>query len=325
MTFTVSYVGSRGLRLPTFVDSNLPPPDTTATYSFQDFSGKTGAFTVPFFSGNVPRPNPNVGVVLMGRSVINSWYHSLVLQLRRKMSHGFSFDTNFTWAQARDNGQTPGVYGTFAGTDTPLNPYDLKSENGLSDLDIRRRFIFTTYWEMPFGNWTQNDTMKKVVGGWKLSSIWRVQDGRPVTAFMDSFPGNCAFDGGLTCGLVNNFGASDVGRAPFFARNARFTTPTLFTTDLRIGRDFKVSERVSMEFLWEAFNLFNRTNVTGVDNDAFFLNAPTTAPDLSCLAPAGATNFEGCVVPRSRFLGVQSTGNTLYTARQMQFGAKIRF
>jgi len=40
-------------------------------------------------------------------------------------------------------------------------------------VDIRRRFIFTMYWEMPFANWTQNDTMKRVVRGWTLSSIWR--------------------------------------------------------------------------------------------------------------------------------------------------------
>jgi len=324
MTFTASYVGSRGLRLPTFVDGNLPPPDETAAYNIMDSAGNTtGTFTVPFFSGHVPRPNPNVGIVLTGRSVINSWYHSLVLRLNRKMSHGFSFDTNFTWAQARDDGQTPGVYGTFAGNDYPLNPYDLNSEYGLSDLDIRRRFIFTTYWEMPFANWTQNDTMKRAVGGWKLSSIWRVQDGRPLTAEMDSSPYCPSGDGGLTCGAVSGYGSAANGRAAFFPRNAVFTTPGLFTTDLRLGRVFKVNERVSAEFLWEAFNLFNRTNVTGVDNDAFYLDGPG---QYGCpLTLAGATKYEGCVAPRAAFGGVQSTGNTLYTARQMQFGAKIRF
>jgi len=328
MSFTISYVGSRGLRLPTFVDGNLPPPDTTATYNFTDFSGKTGTFTVPFFSGNAPRPNPNVGIVLTGESVVNSWYHSMVLRLRRKMTHGFSFDTNFTWSQARDDGQTPGVYGTFAGTDYPLNPYDIQSEYGLSDLDLRRRFIFTTYWEMPFANWTQNDTMKRVVGGWKLSSIWRVQDGRPVTANMDSSPFcpyiSGAYDGGLTCGAVSSYGGATTGRAAFFARNAEFTTPGLFTTDLRLGREFKVSERTSVEFLWEAFNLFNRTNVAAVDNDAFYLNGPGQF-GCSATPPPGAANYGGCLAPRSAFLGVQSTGNTLYTARQMQFGLKVHF
>jgi hypothetical protein len=317
MGLTISYVGSRGNRLPTFVDANLPPPDTTATYHFTDLSGATGTVTVPFFSGKVPRPNPGVGVVLMGRSVLNSWYHSMVVRLRRKMSHGLSFDTNFTWAKAIDNGQVAGVNGTFAGTDSPLNPFNLKSEYGLSDLDLRRRFIFTMVWEMPFEHWTQNDALKHVVGGWRLSSIWRVQDGRPITAQMDSFPGACSSfgggtgDGGLTCGLVNNFGGSDVGRVPFFARNSRFTTPALFTADLRIDRRFKLTERASMDFLWESFNLFNRTNVFGVNNDAFDL--------------AGCPGFAGCLTPHTGFLAVNSTGNTLYGARQMQFGFKFSF
>jgi hypothetical protein len=323
MSFTVSYIGSRGNRLPTFLDANLPPPDTTASYQFTDFSGKTGLFTVPFFSGNVPRPNSNVGVILMGKSVINSWYHALVVQLRRKMTHGLSFDTNFTWAQARDNGQPAGSSGTFAGTDEPVNPFNLKSDYGLSDLDIRRRFIFTMYWEMPFANWTQNDTMKRVVGGWALSSIWRVQDGQPVTAIMDSTP-SCAFDGGLTCGLVSNFGSADNGRVPFIERNSLYTMPYIFTTDLRVGRRFKITERASVEFLWEAFNLFNRTNVFGVDNDAFFLNSPTGATG-NCPTPGGATNFQGCVTPRSAFLSPNATSSDLYGARQMQFGARFRF
>lgn len=318
MSLTISYVGSRGNRLPTFLDANLPPPDTTATYQVTDFSGKTSVITVPFFSGNLPRPNPNVGVVLMGKSVLNSWYHSLVVRLRRKMSHGLSFDTNFTWSQARDNGQVAGVNGTFAGTDTPLNPYGLNAEYGLSDLDIRRRFIFTIYWEMPFASWTQNETMKHVIGGWRLSSIWRVQDGRPVTAFMDDYPSCNSGDGGPTCGLVSSFGTADVGRAPSIARNSLYTTPSLFTTDLRIDRQFKLGERASLELLWEAFNLFNRTNVVEVDNDAYNF-------DSGCNAPAGAKNFQGCLTPRSTFLGVVSTGNTLYTARQMQFGIKLRF
>ena len=323
ISLTVSYIGSRGEHLPTFVDANLPPPDTTASYQFTNFSGKTTLENIPFFSGAVPRPNPNVGVILMGKSAVNSWYHGLVVQLRRKMSHGLSFDTNFTWSQARDNGQPAGNSGTFAGTDEPVNPFNLKSDYGLSDLDIRHRFIFTTYWEMPFGSWTKNDALKHVVEGWNLSSIWRVQDGQPVTALMDSFPG-CAFDGGLTCGLVSNFGGSDNGRVPFIERNSLFTMPYLFTTDLRVGRRFKVTERASVEFLWEAFNLFNRTNVFGVDNDAFFLNSPTGAAG-NCPTPAAATNFQGCVVPRSAFLGTNATSSDLYGARQMQFAAKIRF
>jgi len=319
LSLTVSYVGSRGNRLPTFLDANLPAPNTTATYQFTDLTGATGTFTLPFFSGTVPRLNPNVGVILMGRSVLNSWYNALVVRLRRKMTHGLSFDTNFTWSQARDNGQVAGVNGTFAGTDSPLNPYDLQTEYGLSDLDLRRRFIFTMYWEMPFANWTQNDTLKHVIGGWRLSSIWRIQDGRPVTAVMDSFPRCTTGDGGLTCGVVSGFGSSTAGRVPFFARNSRFTTPSLFTTDLRIDRQFKLSDRASLDLLWESFNLFNRTNVVGVQNDAFDFASSGAS---TCPASLGVN---GCLTPHAAFLATNSTGNTLYGARQMQFGLRFSF
>lgn len=326
MSLTISYIGSRGEHLPTFVDANLPPPDTTAAYQFTDSHNNTTLETLPFFSGAMPRPNPNVGVILMGRSEVNSWYHALVVQLRRRMTHGFSFDTNFTWAQARDNGQPAGSNGTFAGTDEPLNPFNLKGDYGLSNLDIRHRFIFTTYWEMPFGSWTQNDTLKHVVGGWNLSSVWRVQDGQPVTALMDSFPFSCSLDGGLTCGLVGGFGTPDNGRVPFIERNSLYTSPYVFTTDLRVGRRFKITERASLEFLWEAFNLFNRTNVFGVNNDAFFLTSPSsTGFPTNCIAPAAAANFQGCVTPNPAFLGITATSNDLYGARQMQFGLKFNF
>lgn len=323
---SLSYVGARGNRLPVFVDANLPQPDMTQTYVVSGSLFPSQQFTVPFFSGAVPRPRTGVGVLLMGKSVINSWYNGLVIRVRRPPTRGFSFDANFTWSQARDNGQVAGVNGTFAGTVSALNPFDLRGEYGLSEIDIRRRFILNLYWETPFANWTQNEVLKHIVGGWKVASVWRVQDGRPVEA--DSGRRTCTNgDGGLTCGAVNGNGAAVNGRAPFIERNTLFTSPGLFTTDLRVGRAFKIKERSNIEFLWEAFNLFNRTNavpssgINAVDNVAFNF----TNPGGACTAPPGVTNFGGCLTQRSGFLTVRSTGNTLFTARQMQLGVKFRF
>src|SRR5256885_17154768 len=107
---------------------------------------------------------------------INSWYSGRVATVPRRISRGFSLDANFTWSQARDTGEVAGVNGTFAGTVSPLNPYDLRAEAGLSQIDIRRRLTINSYWEMPFANWTQNAALKHIIGGWKASSVWRVQD-----------------------------------------------------------------------------------------------------------------------------------------------------
>jgi Carboxypeptidase regulatory-like domain/TonB-dependent Receptor Plug Domain/TonB dependent receptor len=329
LSLQVSFVGSRGLRLPVFVDANLPAPDTTRTYLVQNSTGAvTSQFAVPFFSGAVPRPRAGVGVLLEGKSVVNSWYNGLVVTVRRRMSHGFSFDANFTWSQARDTGEVAGVNGTFAGTTRPLNPLDIRAEAGLSEIDIRRRFIVNTYWETPFATWTQSDALKHVVGGWKISSIWRLQDGRPVEADMGGRPGCNTGDGGLTCGAVDGNGLAVNGRAPFIGRNSQFLSPGFFDTDVRLAREFKTTERTRLEVMWEAFNAFNHKNavpssgIFAVDNLAYDFNAPGK---FGCPA-TGPAGFNGCVAPRtSSFLTVTSTSNTLYTARQMQLGLKFSF
>jgi carboxypeptidase family protein/TonB-dependent receptor-like protein len=324
LSLTVSLVGARGLHLPVFVDANLPQPNATRTYSILDSTGTpTGQFTVPFFSPSTVRLNPNVGVLLEGRSVVNSWYNGLVLDVKRRISHGFSFDANFTWSQARDTGEVAGVNGTFAGTVRALNPNDLRAEAGLSEIDIRRRLIINTYWETPFANWTDSQALKHVVGGWRFSTIWRIQDGRPVEADLSGRPNCGTRDGGLTCGAVDGNGLPVNGRVPFFPRNAIFTGPGFFDTDMRISREFRPTERIRLQFLWEAFNILNRYNpvpssgVFAVDNLAYGFSA--------CAAPPGVTDFGGCLTPRASFLSVTSTGNTLYTARQMQLGLKFSF
>ena len=329
LSLSVSFVGARGLHLPVFVDANLAPPDTTRTYVTLNSSGQsTGQFTVPFFSTGAPRLNPNVGVLLEGKSVVNSWYNGLIVDVKRRISSGFSFDANFTWAQARDTGQVAGVNGTFAGTVRALNPYDIRGEAGLSEIDIRRRLIMNTYWELPFAKWTDNDGLKRVVGGWRASTVWRLQDGRPVESDLINRPNCGTKNGGLTCGAVDGNGLATNGRIPFIGRNAGFTSPGFFDLDMRIGRQFKPTEGTRLEFLWEAFNLLNRYNPVSVDNGAYSFSASSASPTATCSTAtvgAGITNFGGCVTPLSGFLRVTATGNTLYNARQMQLGLKFSF
>jgi len=333
---TVSYVGSRGNRLPVFTDGNLPAPDSTRTYvvlndatTSAQPTGQT--VTVPWFSNALSRPNPSVGTILLGRSELNSWYNGLVVRVRRRESRGFSFDMNYTWSKAWDSGQVIGASGTFAGTNSPLNPFDLRAEYGLSDLDIRNRFIANVYWSLPFGDMTDNAAAKAIFGGWKTATVVKAQSGRPVTTMMANRPTvGCNFGGGLTCGAVSGTASPVNGRVPFITRNTNFTTPDLYNIDLRIAREFRVTERTRVEFLWEAFNLFNRTQVLGVDNRAFSHTA-ALAPNIpdtrvcETTFGTGITGFNGCLVPDSRLLQPNSTGNTLYGARQMQFGLKVSF
>jgi len=331
--FSVRYLGSRAIHLPIFYDGNLPRPDTTRTYLAFGLPGGSPEpieFIVPFFSGASPRPRPGVGVLVMGRSVVNSWYNALVVQLGRRAADGFSFDANFTLSRAMDNGQVAGPSGTFFGTDSPLNPYNLKAEYGPSDLDIRRRLVVNFYWAAPFDRWSSSRAGRIFLRGWNFAGILRAQDTHPVTAlvslpssFFTGKGGGCLTgDGGLTCGAIAGTGASTGGRAPFLKRNAQFNIPGgLFTADLRIARDIALTERASVELLAEGFNVFNRANTFAVNQTAYSWQPPKPG---SCQL-SGVANFNGCLVPNAQFLAPTSTGTTLYTARQWQFGARFRF
>ena len=337
LDLTVSYVGSRANHLPIFYDANLPPPDATRTYLVTDVTGTPGGVpssvgpgmvTVPFFSGAVPRPNRNAGVILMGKSIVNSWYNALVIRLRRRQIRSFSFDANFTYSKSIDDGQVLGNNGTFTGTDPPLNPFDIRNEYGPSDLDVRKRFNMNFYWVAPFSDWTANRALKTIIGGWRFSSVITAQDGRPVTAGMSGRP-SCPIsgEGGLTCGVVNNNGLATDGRVPFIQRNGGgFLTPGLLTVDLRVNREFKITERTSFEIIGEAFNLFNRTNGLTVFTSALDFVAPsTTARPTNCAPSSPPPGFNGCLERDTTFQVVRTTSSTLNGARQMQFGTRLRF
>jgi hypothetical protein len=327
-SLTVDYVGSRGLHLPVVVDANLPAPDTTATYLVYDSVGQPAnppQFTVPFFSGAVPRLRPGLGILPEMKSVVNSWYNGLVVQVQRRFRQGFMLNANYTWSKATDDGQVGGSYGTFFGTNSPLNPYNLKAEYGPSDMNMPQRFVANLYWAAPFAHWVQSDAAKRLVGGWQFSGIVRAQTGYAVTEFMGGSP-YCPFgtDYSLTCGAISSFAGFTNGRVPFLTRNGQHTTPEIFLVDLRVNRKFRISEHTSFEFIWEAFNLFNRTNVFGVSRTAYYFDSPGR---YGC--PSSATGisgvFGGCLSPNPSFLTPTSTGTSLYGARQMQFGARFTF
>jgi hypothetical protein len=125
---------------------------------------------------------------------------------------------------------------------------------------------------------------------------------------MSGFPAcNAGLDGGATCGLVSNSGNRSSGRAPQFGRNTFHGPTQIRSVDFRIARDIPLwREKTKLQLIAEAFNLFNHSIVTGVNNTAFLFSG---------------TN----IVPLAGFLAPTSTSNGLVSARQMQFSAKLNF
>jgi hypothetical protein len=313
LAVSAGYVISRGMHLPIFVDANLNPATGTKSYDVLSSSNQTvQTVTVPFYS---QRANPSTGDIFVGYSDVNTWYNSMVLTFRRPMRHGLEFTANYTLSKAIDGGEVIGSSGTFSGTDIPVDPNNRKLEYGTSDLDQRHRFVTRVVW-MPQIGGLSSHAQSLLLNGWAFSAIASVASGSAVTPFISGTPsGSPGPDGGLTGGEASN-ASPTAGRASWLPRNA-FRTPRTADVDFRIGKQFAMGERVKLSLIGEAFNLFNRANVVGVNSTAFNY---TAAGSGVC---AGHTN--ACLAPNAPFLFPTATSSLLGGARQLQVSGRLSF
>jgi Carboxypeptidase regulatory-like domain/TonB dependent receptor len=311
MTISATYMFSRALRLPMFIDTNLAPATATKSYDITNVSGVTqSSITEPFYTTRIDPTGP----ILTGFSDVNSWYNGLIITLRRKMSHGFEFTANYTLSKATDGGQVPGQFGTFNGTDSAFDPKNRKLEYSLSDLDQRSRFAGTIVWAPQYAKKLSNKAARYALDGWNFSTIIVASTGQPVTGGINGFASG-APDGGLTGGLVNNSGTGFGGRVA--GERNTFTGPGYKDVDVRVGRQFAIRERAKFSIVGEAFNLFNTTNFYTVNTTEYNYSAAGAG------VCAGHTN--GCLVANPTFFAPLTTSNGLGGARQLQISGRFTF
>jgi hypothetical protein len=309
LSLSASYVVSRGLHLPIFVDQNLAPSTTTKSYDILNSAGTaTQTYTVPFYT---TRLNPATGEIFVGQSSVNSWYNSFVLTLRQRMRHGVEYTFNYTYGHANDGAQVAGTNGTFNGSDIPVDPKNLKLEYGPSDLDQRHRFVGNIVYTPVFK--LNSKPASLAANGWALSTIVTMSTGQPVTPMITGT--SSPLDGGLTGGEASN-ASPTAGRAGWIPRNA-YNLPNFYNVDFRLSRTFAVTERLHLTLLGEAFNLFNHTNVSSVNTTAF--------TELAAGSGACAGHTNACFTPNSAFLAPTATSNLLWGSRQLQISGRITF
>lgn len=291
---SASVLVSLGRKLPTFIDRNLPFP-TTRTFNFVGgpLGGQT--ITVPFFAAGT-RPDNRFGAITEITGEIKSEYTALVLQANRRFSKGLQFQVNYTRARTTDTGQNSA---TFTFNNGPLNPFDLSLESGRSNLDIPHRFVASAVWTpgIPFGL-KENAVGRAIFGGFTISPIFTVQSG---VAYSANISGSApsSISGGIT-------GSGALGRIPLLYERNAFRQPKIVNVDLRLSRRFRFGETMNLEILAEAFNLFNRYQVTSVNTTQYRFSGANLNFDSAFGVPNG-------------------TGNSLFRERQIQFAARFQF
>jgi len=292
---SVSYLGSRGRSLPTFVDENLPA-STNATYTFNGGPLNGQSITVPLFSRTPGRPDTRFGAITQIRSEINSNYDAVVFQANRRLTKGLQFLAHYTFSRSTDNGQNSS---TFTDNQSRIDPFNGAFDFvGRSSNDVPHRFVASAVWNpgVP-SSLAESAFGRAIFSGFTIAPIFVAQSGNPYTAnITGSAPNSIA--GGIT-------GSGGPARVTAFDRNS-FRQPKIVNLDLRVSRRFRLTETANIEVLAEAFNLFNRFQVTGIN----FTQYGFSGTQL---------NF------RPAFGSIFSAGNSIYRERQVQLAARFQF
>jgi len=271
---SASYLFSYGNHLTTFVDTNLSPATAQGRVSIVDgpFAGQTWAF--PYYRGT--RPNTAFGNILEIRDSIATKYHALVLQANRRLTHGLQFQSSYTLSRAQDNGGSQSSATFTPGFSALFDPFDAPADSGLSPFDRRHKFVASVVYNTNFTGF--GDTAKAILNGWTIAPIVNMYSGFRYTAVTNGFTPPAAVATGSTFGTSQAGGINGSNGSLRFGLtpNNSFHTPSIKYVDLRVSRRFKVTEGSKIEFLAEGFNIFNRTQVTGVNNRMYVLSASGT-------------------------------------------------
>jgi hypothetical protein len=249
---------------------------------------------------DVQRPNPRLGTINSFESGSSSIYNGMTISLQRQINQGFFFRIAYTLAKAVDDGQDALVVGRPGNVQ---NVYATALERGLSVTDQRNRFLAAAVVEpRPFH--FENTVLNALANHWKLSSVVTFGSGRPFNATM--------------AGDANQDGNTYNDRLPGYKRNA-FIGPAYFTTDMRITRTLKMSDRVRLEILAESFNLTNRTNSRVVISDDGFYNS--AGQFIAYSTKVNGKMYPGQFQINSQFLLPTNS----YAPRQTQFAIRLNF
>ncbi len=315
---SVSYLGSLGRHLPTFLDTNIAPSTSNIAYTVVDPTGK-GPLKDPTYTTDLytARINSAFGAMTDIQSVVDSNYNALAFQVTHRMSSHVQFNAGYTWSHALDfnQNQNTGTVNTSG-----MDPYNRAIDYGNSNFNVPNRFTLNAVLDSP---WQTHGWTKWLANGWRLSPIIQVQSGLPYSmGTSGTAPG--AFSGG---GGIN--GSNGDFRIPIVGRNTfRYPSTTIF--DLSLSKTFVIRERYNLTFLAEGFNVLNTQNFTGLTSLGYYVRTanvtvPTGTVTCSTAAPCLQYNYNSTTLAPYFGTLTNSNSNFIYTPRQIQFGVRFHF
>jgi hypothetical protein len=211
----------------------------------------------------------------------NSNYNSLQMKLERSFKSGLTFMNSFTWSKCLDDGGM----GNYIGP--PGYIYNRGLSYGPSNLNFPVMNVTSFVYDLPFGQGRRFGSKMpgiadQIIGGWEGSGIINIRSGSDYSVLAGSDIANLGTDVGQVAQIVSPAVPSGFTqtRAAWFNTSA-FTLPAsgtlgnssrnfligpaLQNVDFALMKNFRIGEKLKLQFRSEFFNLFNHTNFGNPD------------------------------------------------------------
>jgi hypothetical protein len=295
------------------------------------------------------RPLTGFGQIDLKRNDANSSFNALHVSLHRNFTRGWLFGLQYLWSHSINDGSVGG-----GESNAPQNVLCRECDRGPSVYDVRHNVVANSVYEFPFGHdkpFLRTGVLGAVFGGWQLSSLGTWHTGHPLTVNLN-IDNSLVPDGnannvrpdivpGVSVVPQNQNANNWVNPAAFTAPPSdpngvllRFgnagrgliSAPQTWQIDVALQREFKLSEKFSLQFIAQAFNVFNKNQFADPNN----LTLDYLPPD--------ATHATAYVVPEAGFGQITSLVNVNSNSdkfaadntgaglpREMQFALRLRF
>jgi len=320
-------------------DLNMMPPTGQTTYvvcpaGAEEVGDCNGTrVTLPTLDSGLlqeRRLNPNFGQInaLISPGLNN--YNSFFVEARRRMRRGLALQMSYTFSK---NIMSHGV--DFN------NQFDFSNTHSPYLLDQRHRISVAGVYQPSFGANLQSPVLRALAANWSISTVMQFASGRPYAAVLDATcPTATELD--LACeedagNIINNtaalqstansaLGINGSGPSPVVGLDS-FYGPWTEQVDLGLARKFRITERQSVSFQVQAFNLLNHANFY-VQNGNGVNQIQYTPFGQSCGNPDNPQTTQTCyLVPNNgpNGFGALQRINALNGPRVLQFAVKYSF
>jgi hypothetical protein len=245
--------------------------------------------------------NPSFAGITMVRSNSRANFHGGTFTLRRNFKQGYMLQGAYTFGKAMNDADQ--AVGATAFQDAA----DIAADYAIAGYDVRHKLALVGLWEIPF---FRNSTglKQKLLGGWQLAGSAIMQTGNPInvtttaTFATGDFNGdgsggdrpNAPTSGVKTSGWSQEEYLAGIFRAADFPVPARGTNgnlvrnayrgPGYADVSLSLSKRFQVTPKINTEVRIDAFNAFNRVNLSDPNMDLSNTNFGRSTSQLNTRA-----------------------------------------